>query len=257
MDNVFLYPYGPSEGATLLARTMGIKKIKRVNSRFNPRNKIVINWGCHGQVPSDDTTRVINNPINVGLASDKLVYFCYLWSHESPLDTPGEYLLEYTECMDEAKEWVKDGHKVVCRTIINGHEGKGIVIAETEDEVVNAPLYTKYMKKKHEYRVHVMGGRVIDIQRKAKRNGVPPHPIRNTANGYVFSRNNIGEVPLKVYDAAITIVDALGLDFGGADVIYNEHYDTAKVVEVNTAPGIEGTTLTRYKEGFEEFINAM
>lgn len=256
MNNVFVYPYGPSESATLLATALGVRKIRRTNSRFNPRNKIVINWGCHGNVPSDATTRIINKPQFVRLAANKLDFFQYLTSLESRLER-SDHLLEWCTTQEEAAQWIRDGHKVVCRTIVNGHEGAGIVIADTEDQLVYAPLYTKYLKKKAEYRVHWMNGSVIDIQRKAKRTGVAHHPVRNTANGYVFSRNNVGVVPQVVIDAVDDVMQATGLDFGGVDVIYNRYHDQAKVVEVNTAPGIEGTTVQKYKEGFEAFINAM
>jgi D-alanine-D-alanine ligase-like ATP-grasp enzyme len=38
----------------------------------------------------------------------------------------------------------------------------------------------------------------------------------------------------------------LELDFGAADVIYNAQQDRAYSLEVNSAPGIMGTTLVNY-----------
>jgi glutathione synthase/RimK-type ligase-like ATP-grasp enzyme len=45
-------------------------------------------------------------------------------------------------------------------------------------------------------------------------------------------------------------VAALGLDFGGVDVIWNERRQMAYVLEVNTACGLEGQTVNDYAEAF-------
>ena len=47
-------------------------------------------------------------------------------------------------------------------------------------------------------------------------------------------------------------IKALGLDFGAVDIIYNEAEDQHYVLEVNTAPGLEGTTLQKYTEAILE-----
>ena len=41
-------------------------------------------------------------------------------------------------------------------------------------------------------------------------------------------------------------IKVLGLDFGAVDIIYNKQEDKWYVLEVNTAPGIYGTTLDKY-----------
>jgi D-alanine-D-alanine ligase-like ATP-grasp enzyme len=47
---------------------------------------------------------------------------------------------------------------------------------------------------------------------------------------------------------------ALGLDFGAADVLFNARRNQAYVLEVNTAPGLEGQTVNDYAEAFKEMI---
>src|SRR5687768_8660323 len=66
---------------------------------------------------------------------------------------------------------------IVCRTVLAGHSGEGIVIADRRDQLVPAPLYVQYIKKQQEYRIHV-GKRgqesiIIAGQRKARRLDVP------------------------------------------------------------------------------------
>ena len=120
--------------------------------------------------------------------------------------------------------------------------------------IVDAPLYTKYIKKADEYRIHVFDGRVIDVQQKRKRRSIPneeiDYQIRNTAGGWVYCRDNV-DCPTSCNDLAIRAVAALGLDFGAVDIGYNRHDKSPCVYEVNTAPGLEGTTLTKYREAIE------
>jgi len=114
-------------------------------------------------------------------------------------------------------------------------------------ELPKAPLYVLYKKKRSEYRVHVFNGQVIDVSEKRKRRGIDRDDgyIRNLANGWVFCRDGIVE-PADLRDLAIRAVQALGLNFGACDIIWNERENKCYVLEVNTAPGLEGTTLQRY-----------
>lgn len=245
---MILYPYKPgSNSARELAQALEIRRISHRNSRFRGRpEKTVINWGA-STVPEEVLKcTVINHPDNVRRASDKLEFF-----RNAECRKP-----EWTEDREEAEVWAEEGATVVCRTVLNGNSGAGIVLAEDEEEVVPAPLYTKYVPKRNEYRVHVFQGQVIDVQRKARRRDVPDDQVnwrvRNNANGFVFARNGdaLGDVPQDVLDQAIGAVTSLGLDFGAADVIFNDNRSQAFVLEVNTAPGLEGTTLENYTRAF-------
>ena len=154
---------------------------------------------------------------------------------------------EWTTDYDTALEWLDSGHTVFARTLTRAHSGLGIVIARSPEELVDAPLYTKYIKKKKEFRVHVFRNQVIDLQEKRRSTNSPDSDflIRNHANGFVFCRDDIIE-PTDLRATALSAVAALGLDFGAVDIIYNAYYDKCYALEVNTAPGLEGTTLESY-----------
>jgi glutathione synthase/RimK-type ligase-like ATP-grasp enzyme len=136
--------------------------------------------------------------------------------------------------------------------VLNGHSGRGIVLSTSDNghPLVNAPLYVKYKKKRKEFRVHVFQGAIIDVAEKRRmraerRPDIFDGYIRNHANGWVFCRNSVVR-PADLEGSALAACAALGLDFGAVDIIWNERENKSYVLEVNTAPGLMGTTLTNY-----------
>ena len=252
---IYIYPYKLySESARKLrdglSSALGYRvRLVKPDGKFNPRRRdIVINWGSTRDPDWETDGRDRNIPINVFNAADKLRTFKYFKVAE--VQTP-----EWTEDKDVAKSWFdKKGTTVLCRTVLNGHSGAGIHVAGNPDELVGCPLYVKYKKKKAEYRVHVIFGKVVDKQQKRKRNGFKEnvgfnHLIRNHHTGWVYCREGIPN-DQRLDDLAIKAVKALGLDFGAVDIIYNEKENEYYVLEVNTAPGLDGTTVDKYVGAF-------
>lgn len=236
-----------SKSAKLLANKLGVL---RVRDSYTPKLRdTIINWGKSNLITSYPAN-VINNPNAVRIASNKLL------TYQTLDDGEVTYLPEWTTSKLEAEQWITEGYKVYCRTTLTGHSGSGIVIASTIDELVTAPLYTRNSKSKYEYRVHVFKGNVIDVQQKKKRSdweGTSIPGIRNFANGWVYAREGV-ECNSFVTDAAIHAVKTIGLDFGAVDIAYNQHDGKVTLYEVNTAPGIEGTTLDNYAQAFKELL---
>jgi hypothetical protein len=106
----------------------------------------------------------------------------------------------------------------------------------------------------------VLNGEVVDIQRKARYRSVPNEQVnwlvRNHDNGFIYARNEGVEPPHQVLEQAVLAVKAIGLDFGAVDIIYNEYNEVAIVLEINTAPGLTGSTLTGYAERFKAMFGA-
>lgn len=250
MRNVFLYSYNTaSEGGRNLAQALGIKRIKHEGSRFRGGpNKVVINWGASVLPGEVLKCRIINRPEHVAVCSNKLWFFQKVKDH-APIP-------EFTTSRQEALGWLGTGD-VCVRALLRGHSGRGLEIVPRGSETLpEAPLYTKYIKKRSEYRIHVLQGAVIDVQEKKMRRdweGERNTQIRNHANGYIFARENVN--PLEpVLRAAVDALASSELDFGAVDIIWNEHQQKAYVLEINTAPGIEGTTVENYKEVFTNYI---
>lgn len=244
-----LYPYKPSSrSACMLATKLGCKKLRHVGSRYRPRkDDIIINWGA-SSLPDFTPAQVLNPDITA--ATCKLTSFQVF--REAGVNIP-PFWVDRDVIPDDA-------FPVMCRTVLCGHSGDGIVIANTRDGLVDAPLYTKYVKKKDEYRIHVIRAedddpdvtpvRAFFLQRKARKLAVenPCWQIRNLSSGFVFTEVEYDAVPGCVIEEAYNGILALGLDFGGVDVIYNELLDQAFVLEVNTACGLEDRTAEQYAD---------
>src|SRR5690606_3093878 len=156
----------------------------------------------------------------------------------------------------QAEAWLNGGNTtIVCRTVLNGHSGQGIVLASKPEELVDAPLYTVYVKKDQEYRLHVSGDKVFFVQRKARKREVPDDQvnwqIRNHQNGFIYANQDV-QVSDEMKNTAIAAVAALGLDFGAVDMLTTKKGDHC-VLEVNTACGLAGTTLDKYVEMIKEY----
>lgn len=160
----------------------------------------------------------------------------------------------YATRLEQAREL---GTKlVVIRSLTAASEGRGISIVPREELTQHAPLYTEYIPKKKEYRVHVYNNKVIDVQEKRRRKGLEnkEFQVRNTANGYVFCRNDV-VVSDALTSVALAAVRALGRTQGAVDVIYNEKQDKYYALEVNSRPGLQGTTLKIYADAVLESLN--
>lgn len=253
---LYIYSHNPhSEGAKALSQALNVKRIKHGNSKFRGgMGKAIINWGA-GTLPDQVMAcqTILNKPQAIRNASNKLKSF-------ELFQQAGVSIPQFFTSKEEAVAYIDDAHgnSIVCRTKLNGHSGDGIVLSSSVDEIVDAPLYTAYVKKQEEYRYHVFMGQVVDIQRKARKRDVPDDAVnwkvRNLDGGFIFAREGVVASPVAS-EEAVKAVEALGLDFGAVDLIYNAREDKYYVLECNTAPGLAGTTLDGYKQRFEEVFN--
>lgn len=247
---VRLQPYkAASASARVLSRALGIKRVRLVRTRFRPRQRdVILNWGSADVLFPG--ANYINHPHAVDRATNKLTAM-------RVLTEAGVVVPPWTDMEIEAQAWLNDGVAVVARRMLRASGGRGIVVADPGDMLPRAPLYTQYVKKFDEYRVHVWDGEVIDIQQKRRRRGGEQEVdqrVRNSAGGWVFCREEV-QCPEVVIEQAVKAVRALGLDFGAADCGFTRKRGTACVYEVNTAPGLQGTTERTYTRAAHESLD--
>jgi glutathione synthase/RimK-type ligase-like ATP-grasp enzyme len=228
----------PSNSRRALQLEGGFRLLK--TGKGLKKGDTIINWGC-GNPDHIFITEYLNYPTKVRLAANKLQSFQAFKDHDVSS-------VPWTTSQEEVKEWLKKYH-VVARTVLTGHSGDGIIIIEPEtEEVPKAPLYTRYIMKTHEYRVHVVKESVVDVQRKIRDPERDPSDwkVRSHANGFIFVRQNV-VISDAIRDLAVQSIGALGLDFGAVDIVVDKD-GVAYVLEVNTAPGLEGQTVQSYSQ---------
>lgn len=238
---------------------------------------LLINWGTR----VDEVARLrgqatlLNQPGAVAIAGNKLTCL-------ERLNEENVSIVPFYRNINDALVHINDGGgRIYARTVLNGHSGEGIKLILRRDdpqarlqlpdnahftddhlprEIVEAQLFTIGMVgNRWEFRAHVVRGEPVLIQKKLRRtnengevDGGNPL-IRNLASGWVYSVN--ADIPQDIRDGitreAVLAVEALGLDFGAVDLIQPLNGGSPRVLEVNTAPGLEGeTTLKAYCDAF-------
>jgi hypothetical protein len=164
---------------------------------------------------------------------------------------------ELTRDKREAAAW---GSRVVARDIDRGSQGRGITIYQRGAALGDHLFYTRYHKKEREFRFHVVNGKVIFVQEKLRKRDAGDNYdryVRSHDRGWCFAFKHLDETPppQALGDLAVSAVGALGLDFGACDIGWNDRHG-GSVFEVNTAPGIEDTSLQAYTMAFLENYGA-
>lgn len=226
--------------AELVARGHNVKELKVRGSNYIRRpGDVIICWGC----PPTHYPGELNT--NAHHASNKLIAFQKMVRNG----------LRWTTDIEEAKTY----RLCYCRTLLSASQGRGIVVAQSPNEVVPAPLYTKGIRDiAGEYRVHVFKGRVIDFAKKMRMNsarieaeGITHNPlIRNLENGYIFGREGL-ELNAELERVAIESLEDLDMDFGAVDLVLSGYSGKAFTLEVNSAPGLQGLTIIKYADAIE------
>lgn len=255
-----------SASATVLATALGVRKIYPDRGYTPQPSHTIINWGCSSipnwmQLAQRAGTSFLNPIAVVAIAQNKLSTLQRLRSEDVLVP-------EFTTDQRNAQLWLEDGCRVYCRTLLRGSEGRGIVCVTTNADdtdyeylqhtLVDAPLYVKGITgTRTEYRLHVVAGTVVAASRKRQltRDSLVEREIehqgsyiRNSTNGYIYSRIPSQDISNISTDVSIRAVSALGLDFGAVDLIIKGR--NRYVLEINTAPGLEGETIEAYAMAF-------
>lgn len=263
MQNIKIIPYHMGHSGSRLVAAMLSEYIgKRVWRWFadeeheHKAGNLYINFGSGtlgNWVKNVPKKYLLNWPDAIKNAVNKTKTFDILsWA--------GVNTVDWTITRAEAEFWIRSGHNVVCRKKVGSFAGKGIVVAHNFDELVDAPLYTRFLPNTKEFRVHVVCGEVVDVQEKRTMKKIKKElinrEIRSHKEGWVFCRRDVVE-PADLRNLAVWATAALGLDFAGVDIIYD--FDTKKcyVLELNTAPGLEGSTIKIFADAFYKYYKSL
>lgn len=235
-------------------------RVRQTGSRFKGRSgDLIINWGSQRDIPSRviGNATVLNPPSNIRNASLKVNTYKILSEH----DVLSNHILEHGYDIEWAKEQVERGATVYCRTKINSSKGRGIVIVDDVDSIPHAPFYTVALSPDNrEVRLHVFNGEVIDFAQKKQMNstrledeGITVNPmIKSYDNGYIFAREGV-TVPDFAKEIAIQAVEAMGLHHSSIDMVLDGDLEFPIILEINTASGMQGTTVKSYANAIKNF----
>lgn len=235
-------------------RARGVRVARAtVNSRLrNLPQRRVINLGVSQPPPFLRDSLFSNGPPHVPNCTDKRrTFFCLEHAHVPTL--------EWNTLQEMAGEWLEQGHRVVVRHTVAGHSGEGIEIVRPGEELPQAPLYTKYFKKRREFRVHVAFGSVIHVQQKRKMRGFDHvlddrRLVRTHGNGWIFSVDVRTMNMPKLHELALSAARAVVCNHCAVDIL--EAADGTQVVcEINSAPGMEApSVINAYAEAFTRWL---
>jgi len=159
-----------------------------------------------------------------------------------------------------------------------------------------ADYFQDYINIKTEYRLHIFDGKIIHAVKKvenpaeagwinqrkekilehANKNGVnldnaavdyvlgrlvkeatlPDQIVRSNSRGWKFSGVNVASLSTPLKNAAIKSVEIMGLDFGAVDCALSAD-DHPFIIEINSGPGLQGTSFDKYVAAFREKLTEM
>lgn len=236
-----------------------------------PEGSVIVNFGA-GALPFPERRdlRILNSPHDVAKSANKLRTF-------ELLKAAGVATPHWTVARSAAQVWIDKKHKVLCRLNLSSSGGRGIHIAVPmaerkgeRSELRDAPLYTRYFPKTHEFRVHVVDGKAVDLTEKKLRHDLKDKRgqssvIRSHDNGWVHAHDDLSISDNRdvatIRDLGERAIRAIGLDFGCADILacldsnVPRRLTKSVVCEVNSAPGIENeATKNAYVKALNKLI---
>lgn len=231
-----------SEPAKRLAEILGALRVYG-HKNYEPRKgDFIIDWGRSDAPSWADEAKakgcpVLNHWTNIKKSVDKVRSFEHFG--KAKVQT-----VPWTTDQDVAKQWLKEGEWVCCRTSTTGYDGAGLVLAKKLNQIVWAPLYTKYIPSKREFRAYVFRDKIIQVFEKLPDTGAKPD-IRTDSNGWYYEwteHHDLDKTP------AIEAIKSLGLDFGGVDLVQSTEDKKLYVLETNTAPDIYKHTARQFAD---------
>lgn len=202
------------------------------------RLRVLIRWGSRKPMPDADLT--FNSPDAIARASDKIKTFEVL--RDAGITTVGWYNTFARALRNSPTGYVLGRSRT-------GHGGKDIQVYSRETPPppgTDHHFYSPWLHANREYRVHVVGDKVVRVQGKYL--DYPDRAdggfIRNYEHGYRF-REPKQRLHRRREQDAIAAVRALGLDFGAVDMlVFGDRQ--SYILEVNSAPACSPLTARCY-----------
>ena len=205
--------------------------------------RVLLRWGSAQEFPHLRYDLELNTRQSVALASNKLRALQTLVAAEIPTPT---FTGDLTQSIDQFKN--KDGFFYVRGA---NKEVRFDTQLQPGDLYVSKPV----LFKRREYRVHVFDGQVLAIYEKVPNEPDRPALFKSYNCSFKLCDPAISRCDETGQRIAVDAVRALGLVFGGVDVIRDKHGNFF-VCEVNSAPGLNSTNLDRWVQAIRQYVTS-
>lgn len=229
--------------------------VKPKRAKIIPRGAHVIRYGS-AKVLGNDIT-VINPAKAIEAAGNKRNARLTLLRNDIPVPALHDYQTLSATLKKDYPVIVRPirhmagRHFYYCKNIQDVSFAISRIRVKTNEEC----YISEFIDKDREYRVHCAHGKCLAVQEKERDyiyNTNKP-PAWNHKNGYRFEVLQWSKIPKGLCPLACKSVASLNLDFGAVDII--EKDGKFYVLEVNTAPRIEGYIADRYGIYFDWLID--
>lgn len=279
-------------GATDLTGKTLVKDLDVTGGTSKPADKkMVICWGTKisKDISFPDKVKVMNHPNMIRRNRNKLTALTYMRNADAGVPVADFYKAEEIQNHMDNLPFVgrRNFHQGgkgfwLCLT-------KGQVATAIRE---GAQYFQKYIPIKDEYRLHIFGDKCIYAVKKvvrdnmkeafieqhkekalnaAERKGVdidentmsflldrlgkerehPDHIVKSNSRGWKFVR--VKSPKKEMVDAAIAALKAIKLDFGAVDCCLDED-GKPWIIEVNTGPGLKGSSLKAWVGSMKAMI---
>ncbi len=221
-------------------------KAKRKKTDKRAKCKLLLRWGNTESYSNLRAERELNSIASVKLATNKLEMLKALSVAEVAtlqFNTDPALIAQYID---------KSGNQYI-------RNKRGVVRYGNDFNPTTDSYYSKPIPyKRREYRVHVFCGKVIGIYEKIPLvEGAENRPklFKSDTCRFVRCDLDVSRVDQAAQTLCIASVQALGLDFGGVDLI-RDNKKKFFVCEVNSAPGLNGLNVERWVEEINKLMGA-
>ena len=216
---------------------------KRTNKRA--KCDLLVRWGSTEDFPNLQAKLELNSLASVRRASNKLEMIRVLSAAGITIPSFNTTVEDIDECKDSS------GNLYIRSKL-------GVVRYGNDFNPLADLYYTEPIElKRREYRVHVFRGKIIGIYEKVPLvEGAANRPKLFKSNTCKFVRSDplISRVDQEAQSLCIAAVNALGLDFGGVDLVRCRDKSFV-VLEVNSSPGLNSQMLERYTNEINQCVS--
>lgn len=254
---LFVYCPRKSQGALELVRALGATRLRKFDGMdfWDRKHRIpmtsgdiIVNWGAG--LPTLDDVRVLNG-------TERVLNKYDAWVTLVQAGLPSVRIYKKNEVSVQSARQ----RGFLPRTF--HHIGGNDLLNMNHEQ---ADMWVLKESLTAEYRIHSFAGKSIRAGQKVVRDGFRPvteqewhpnaglaHPwIRSFDGGWRINYDGFASTP-AMRGLASRAVKALGLTFGAVDLGLRSDGDLI-VLEVNTAPGIEGNSIPAYVKAITKWI---